>query len=261
MNFTKLKIIENLSNGHYRYDIPYEAKVGFGKRGIIIDHFTEEQIENVFEFSYHQGKYLNQKEGWDESDSTEQRKSYQMWLDTFSGKIGEEADVYYLSEKLKLDNSGVDYSITGKNDGDMGDIMLTNNRLIGSRTTSHYSNLLLLEKSKSFAKCSSTILNRLMVTKRGMQGNTLESIIPKNMRTNDFCDSHKKELKSFIMSKDIKFSVDIVGKIYKHEYMELDKIGHIIRRNDYFKFTKIKTTNRYVCSGDLWEITKTRRTK
>jgi len=95
MKLTKLSIEEKLEGGRNRYIIPSTAKVYFGSRGCVIRNFTDEQIKTVFGFSYNQASKLNQKEGWYQSDESEKRKSYEMFVDTFNGKMGEEVAVFY----------------------------------------------------------------------------------------------------------------------------------------------------------------------
>lgn len=252
--FTDLIVTEKLNNGCLRYKILDGSKVRFGTRPVISD-FTEEELRDAFEFAFRQGFNLNQKANWAGAPDDEKRPPFQMFMDTLSGKTGEIADVHYFNIH-DLPNRGVDYSITGIKEGDMGDIFVTINgleHLIGSRTTNHYSNLLLLETSKDFSSCSATILNRIKYTLKGSRENTLEKLIPSHLRNINLTGEGQKEgLYEFI--KTLSIEVELTGKMFKADYLKLDKRGHVLRRGDYFMYTFIKTENRYVCSGDLDEI-------
>ena len=253
MKFTKLKIEEKLSDTHNRYSVPRCSRVTFGSRNIIVNNFTTKQIRNVFEFSYYQASKLNQKEGWHDSDENEQRKSYEMFVDTFNGKIGEEGVVDYFSNVLKIPNSGVDYKITGKNEGDITDIDIINNNKIlkvSVRTTKHFANLLLLETSKSFDQYDAFIMARLKTIMASRDSNYLGTLIPRALRTNEFNEEHRKDLYEFI-SSNLKFELEIVGKMLRDDFVQLRKTSNFLRRGDYMGSTKIKTENLYVCSGDL----------
>lgn len=252
MEFTKLKEEEKLAGGFFRYGIPFQGKLQFGSSGIVIRDFPPECIKSIFSFSYKQASNLNQKEGWDMANESEKRTPYEMFLDTFNGKAGEEASVRYFNDYLNIKTSGVDYSITGKNEGDSQDIEAIiegKPRAVSVRTTYYYSNLLLLETSKSFSVYDAFLLARIRYSKDGGRYGALSRMVPHELRTNDFCKKHAKELYAYVSKLDIE--VEITGKLFKGDYDELNKTGHVIRRNDYLGKTKILTDNRYVCSGDL----------
>jgi hypothetical protein len=252
--FTDLKVKDELPNGRFNYELEYENKMKFGEAGPIIKDFREKQILDVFNFSYSQSGNLNQKRNWNDGTEEEKRPPYEMFLDTTNGKVGEEAVVTFANNN-NITNRGVDYSITGKNVGDMGDVIFEINGeefIIGCRTVQHFSNLLLLEGSKSFSQCHSTILTRIKATVAGKNANTLAKIIPYELITSDFNDEHKRKMLEFI--KTVSFEVEIAGKIFKDDYEEMDKKPHRLYRGDNFMGTFIQQENRYAICKDLRRV-------
>lgn len=233
------KEIKKLQKSNESFWLDRADKIPFGQGKL---YSVNDRIEDLFNFSYNQAIKLNQKQNW--NNSSHYRTSEEMLLDTIEGKMGEEAIYKCANEKWGkiYDISPVDYNIyDGQENGDKLDFIFIHRKtgkekIVAVRTVKFFSNLLLMETSKTWDHCDAIFLCRI------------KPLIDDILKGVPICE--KESIKQVLLKTD--FKIEIVGYLDKQTFVKEVKDKMILRQGSkIFGTTIMETENYYVPACSL----------
>lgn len=210
---------------------------------------SREYVEKAFEFSYKMA-FGNGFHRITRSGGSHIREAYEVFINTFRGKIAEQVVNDYF-EKRGRNVNGVDFSIMGAGDWDMADLFV-DNISISIKSTKHFGQLLLLEV-KDWDEAGNYIPNLKHKTHHKYDYFVLVRI---ELEVSD--NQHEaityEELKNLLFSKTIRSEIsgvlsynDFVNQIIHYKY--------IIKKGDLLNGKlEMDADNYYVHAAELESI-------
>lgn len=225
-------------------------KITRSKKFIKEKDFKSSTIDKVFNFAYNMTLGNVGQHRTHRSNGIKDRKQYEIFYDTFQGKLAECAVANFLSPI----NPNIKLDFTEKKLGywDQGDIDIFG-KSIAIKSTKHFGNLLLLE-------CADWNNNAEYIPNIQFSKSTFDYFIMVRIKTSFVKQDLKKEWQDsniytnlLKVLKEKNWCYEISGYITNEDFKSIIKNEMIIRQNYYinsFK-TKIDANNYYVQLGDL----------
>lgn len=230
-------------------------KRAFNDINCINVEITPNQLESVLEFCYQmtfgaEGEHRNHRTG-----GQYQRNLKNIFIDTFTGKIGEFAFFNHYHNRGR-EVSEVDLTVHQLGVWDNGDFEVgyqNRNYRVAIKTTQHYGNLLLLE-SADWA-----VVDNQAVYLPNTDSITYDSLFFCRVKSNikENFPENPTQAQIINLANAIELQAQIVGWISNNDLVNIINNGYILPQNSLLNGnTRMDATNYYIQSGCLRTVTQ-----
>lgn len=233
-------------------------KVSFNNQfGVLLPR----DIEASFNFAYDMA--IEDYHRHIRSGGSYHRSFFEIFADTFNGKLGEFAVYEYFNSMKNYTCSSPDCNLYSRCAWDDGDAYITNIRdnsvrHVAIKTTKHFGNLLLLETKDwddTGLYLPSLRNKKLFRPDRFLFVRIKPYVVGKDIESLLYYDNFYG-LKRYIedLYKDNGWHYDIVGYITNKQFIYLMENNYVLPKGAYLKTTKMDAENYYIQAGDLKNI-------